>query len=211
MSYRNNMMNSPPAPCYYVCHLFSQTATTSNSGNYTWRINIPNVASNKQYFIRITKCFIQEVEPSDPELRVCVIRSFTTTLQNSFSSGLTASDNSGYSNVLGVFEIQHQGVGGNNVYYVAYNEEPHSNFLSGGFVNGSALQNNEFHLRITDMNNGPIQFGGTTYSRFMIELSFYEVINPKYSVSMDYDYDKIKYDNTTKTQVQGTAATSSTR
>ena len=206
MSYRNNIHNMPPAPCYYVLHLSINTTLRSSGSSYTWRINIPNVSSQKQYYIRPTRVFIQEINPADGALRTLVMSSTTVRLQNSYSSGLVSTgpgNSPGYSNILGVFEIQHSAKGGNDFHFVAYNEEPHATFLSGGFINGGALQNNEFNIHLTDLNGNDISFNSTVYADFFVEISLYEIYNPQFTITHQYDHDKIKYEGTNMTQVQG--------
>ena len=206
MSYRNNIHNMPPAPCYYVIHLSSNTTLRSSGSSYTWHINLPQVSSIKQYFIRPTRVFIQDLNPANGGIRAVVMTSQNCRLQNSYSSGLASSGagtGAGYSNILGVFELQHTTKNNNDFNYVAYTEEPHMNFLSGGFINGGALQNSEFEIRFCDLNNADIAFNSTEYADFFVELSLFEIYNPQYTISNQYDHDKIKYEGTNMTQVQG--------
>ena len=202
--YRNNIHNSPPLPCYYVLHLATTNAIRSSGTSWWWNINIPNVSSAKQYFIRATKVYIQDLNPASASLRACVLRSESCRLQNSYSSGLVASgDGAGYSNIIGVCEIYHTTKSSNDYNYVAYNEEPHYTFLSGGFINGGALQNGEFNIRVCDLNNADLAFNATTYADAFFEISLFEIYSPQYTITNEYKHDRLEYSPVSGTQVQG--------
>ena len=201
--YRNNIHNSPPPPSYYVLHLATTNAIRSSGSSWWWRINIPDVSSSKQYFIRPTKVYIQEINPANPALRTVVLRSETCRLQNSHSTGLVSGDGAGYSNIIGVCELQHTSKSNNDYNFVAYNEEPHYTFLSGGFVNGSALQNNEFNIRICDLNNSDYSFNATSYADAFFEISLFEIYNPQYTITNEYKHDRLPFNPASTTQVQG--------
>lgn len=200
MAYRNNIHNTPPPPCYYKLDLFSTTATRTNGTSYWWNINIPSVASTKQYFIRPTKVYIQDLNVANTNIRTCLITSESIRGQNSYSSGIDTNSGKGYSNIIGAVEINH----GTNVHWIAYNEEPHMNFISGGFINGQALQNNEINIRICDLNNADLVFNASNYADLYIELTLFEIYNPQFMISTDYQHDRLKYEGTSTTQIQGT-------
>lgn len=201
--YQNTIHNIPPTPCYYVLHLTSTNSNRASGSSWYWRINIPSVSSVKQYYIRPTRVFIQDLNPVDTAIRAVVIRTDSCRLQNSYSSGLVSGDGAGYSNILGVCEISKTIIANIQHNYVAYMEEPHTNFMSGGFVNGSILQGGEFNIRICDLNNNDISFNATTYADAFFEVSIYEIHNPQYSISADIMKTKNPYTHASPTQVQG--------
>ena len=203
MSYRHNIHNHPPPPCYYVLHLSSTNAIRSSGTSWWWRINLPDVSSAKQYFIRPTKVYLQDLNPADANIRAVVLKSETCRLQNSHSTGLVSGDSAGYSNIIGVCELQHSSKNANDYNFVAHNEEPHYTFLSGGFVNGGALQNNEFNIRICDLNNADIPFNSSAYADAFFEISLFEIYNPQYTITNEYKHDKLQFNPASTTQVQG--------
>ena len=202
--YRNNIHNNPPLFDFYVLHLATTNSIRSSGSSWWWNIDLPSVSSAKQYFIRATKVYIQDLNPASPSLRACILRSESCRLQNSFSTGLVASgDSAGYSNIIGVCEINHTTKSSNDYNFVAYNEEPHVNFISGGFINGGALQNGEFHIRICDLNNADFSFNATGYADAFFEITICEILNPQYTITNQFQHDRLGYAPVAGTQVQG--------
>ena len=201
--FRNNIHNSPPIFDCYVLHLTTTTAIRSSGSSWWWNIDLPNVSSAKQFFIRATKVYIQDLNPASPSIRTCLIRSDTCRLQNSYSTGVVSNDGAGYSNIIGVCQVNHTTKGANDYNFVAYNEEPHVNFLSGGFINGGALQNGEFNIRICDLNNADMTFNATIYTDAFFEITICEIMNPQYTITNQFQHDKLGFSPVAGTQIQG--------
>jgi hypothetical protein len=187
----NTLSNQTPSPTVFQIILRSPNVGSGSNTDGFYRVNIPQVVPDKQYYIEVSRIFIQDIDNPNIQQRMVRMVSNSVIQQNTYD---TYKD--GFTNVLGQFELQHDGAG----HYVAWVWNPVSEMLSGGFVNGSMLNNGQIHIRFEYLDRTAIAFtGGSAYAGWEAVLTVYEV----YNHDINAVFRKVLSEPSLKTQVQG--------
>lgn len=187
----NTLSNQVPSPNVYQVVLNSASVQTGTATDGYYQVNIPGVISDKQYYCEVSRFYAQELDSNlSIQVRMLRARSYSVNLQNTYETAKNS-----YTNIIGNFEIQHSGA----AHYVAWCWNPVSEMLSGGFVNGSILNNGTFHIRLEYLDGTEASFTASAYDGWEMVLTFYEV----YNHDSNAIFKKVLSEPSLKTQVQG--------
>mgnify|MGYP003340683495 CR=1 FL=1 len=186
----NTLSNQIPAPSVFQIVLRSESVISGTATDGFYRVNIPQVIPDKQYYIEVSRIFLQDIDNPNIQQRMVRMVSNSVIQQNTYDTY-----KNGYTNILGQFELQHNGAG----HYVAWVWNPVSEMLSGGFINGSMLNNGQIHIRFEYMDRTAIAFTASDYDGWEAVLTVYEV----YNHDSNAVFKKVLSEPSLKTQVQG--------